>query len=223
MPLMPGKGRDVVSGNISEMMHAGYPQKQAVAASLSNARRHPRRAEGGGIVDGGADELETPGAPVSDPFSPLPTAKPVTGLLHSAVAGRTDHLDVKVPAGAYVIPADVVSGTGEGNTLAGARILQKVIESGPHGTGLGRHHPHRGRSIPQPPPAARAAGGGVDQEHEMVPILGAGGEMVVHPDHVAMWGGGNVERGHRVFDKWVVEQRKNIVKEMQKLPGPVKD
>lgn len=45
MPLSPGKSRETVSGNISEMVHAGYPQKQAVAASLSNARRHPK---GGG-------------------------------------------------------------------------------------------------------------------------------------------------------------------------------
>lgn len=176
------------------------------------------RAEGGGITD--ADTDAVPGTPVSDPFSPLPTAKPITGLLHSAVAGRTDHLNVNVPAGAYVIPADVVSGTGEGNTLAGARILQKVIESGPHGTGTGRHHPRRGRSIPNPP-AARAKGGKVDGE--MVPIMGAGGEIVVHPEHVALWGGGNVERGHRVLDKWVVDQRKQIANEMLKLPGPVKD
>ena len=41
MPLQSGSSRAVVSGNIREMMKSGYPQKQAVAASLSNARRHP--------------------------------------------------------------------------------------------------------------------------------------------------------------------------------------
>ena len=46
MPLSPGKSRSVVSSNISEMMGAGYPQKQAVAASLSNARRHPKKGGG---------------------------------------------------------------------------------------------------------------------------------------------------------------------------------
>lgn len=38
MPLKPGKSRAVVSGNVREMMKAGHPQGQAVAAALSNAR-----------------------------------------------------------------------------------------------------------------------------------------------------------------------------------------
>ncbi len=39
MPLKKGKGKKVVSENIHEMMKSGYPQKQAVAASLETARR----------------------------------------------------------------------------------------------------------------------------------------------------------------------------------------
>lgn len=39
MPLAKGKSKKVVSGNIKEMMNSGYPQKQAVAASLSQARK----------------------------------------------------------------------------------------------------------------------------------------------------------------------------------------
>jgi hypothetical protein len=41
MPLHPGKSRKVISENIREMVASGHPQKQAVAAALSNARRHP--------------------------------------------------------------------------------------------------------------------------------------------------------------------------------------
>jgi hypothetical protein len=37
MPLKKGKSKKVVSQNISEMMKAGYPQDQAVAASLNAA------------------------------------------------------------------------------------------------------------------------------------------------------------------------------------------
>ena len=37
MPLQPGKSKAVVSQNIHEMVKAGYPVKQAVAASLRNA------------------------------------------------------------------------------------------------------------------------------------------------------------------------------------------
>jgi hypothetical protein len=38
MPLSPGSDRETVSRNISEMVHAGHPQEQAVAAALRNAR-----------------------------------------------------------------------------------------------------------------------------------------------------------------------------------------
>ena len=37
MPLKPGKSDVIVKQNIHEMVKAGYPVKQAVAASLRNA------------------------------------------------------------------------------------------------------------------------------------------------------------------------------------------
>jgi len=39
MPLKKGSSQKVVSENIMEMMHSGHPQKQAIAASLSEARK----------------------------------------------------------------------------------------------------------------------------------------------------------------------------------------
>ncbi len=39
-----------------------------------------------------------------------------------------------VPPGSYVIPSDVVSGLGEGNTKAGADALYKQFKMGPYGT-----------------------------------------------------------------------------------------
>lgn len=38
MPLHKGKSREVIGENIDEMEEAGHPKKQAIAASLNEAR-----------------------------------------------------------------------------------------------------------------------------------------------------------------------------------------
>jgi hypothetical protein len=44
MPLFKGSGKKTVSKNIRKMMREGYPQKQAVAASLRSARKSKKRS-----------------------------------------------------------------------------------------------------------------------------------------------------------------------------------
>ena len=127
----------------------------------------------------------------------LALAKPAphTGPLNSPVAGRTDHLAIDVPAESFVIPADVVSSLGQGNTANGMAILS-----------------HRfGDSAPQ----ARKDGGAV-------PIMAAGGEFVVSPEAVAREGGGDIKRGHGVLMEFVKHARAEHIKTLKKLPGPHK-
>lgn len=63
------------------------------------------------------------------------------GLITSTGAGRTDVHNINVPSGSYVVPADVVSGLAEGNTLSGASVMDRMMHSNPYGIqgGGGRH------------------------------------------------------------------------------------
>jgi hypothetical protein len=71
-------------------------------------------------------------------------------------------------------------------------------------------------------PAQQARGGETKRKETTVPILAAGGEFIISPHHVARLGDGDVEEGHRRLDRWVVSQRADIIKEMQKLKPPVR-
>lgn len=148
------------------------------------------------------------------------------GPIHSTVAGRTDHLPVHVESGSYVIPADIISGMGEGNTIAGFKHIHRMFgglprQAGPTPYG-GSGGPYNSGSHPynqDKGPYGMASGGSTDA----VPIVAAGGEDVLTPDQAREAGDGDLDRGHRVLDKWVVLMRKELIKTLKKLPGPKRD
>lgn len=186
MPLIKSASKKAIGSNISEMIKAGHPRDQAIAAALDTARRAKR--ETGGRIH----------------------PKVFHGPINTPIPGRTDRLPIHVYAGSYVIPADVVSGMGEGNTAAGNRVIDKMFAGGrvkrAQG-GLAKYglvgHYHKPRSI--------------------VPVIVAGGEYILTPDEVEEVGDGDMDKGHKELDKFVVEQRNMLRKKLAKLPGPAQD
>lgn len=118
-----------------------------------------------------------------------------SGALRHHGPGRTDDLEISVPGESFVIPADIVSALGQGNTEAGFRVLEAQWP---------------------PIPEGRAAGGNTGK----TPIVAAGGEFIVHPDHVKKIGGGDMKRGHRALEEFVQLMRKKTIKKLRKLPRP---
>lgn len=147
-----------------------------------------------------------------------------------AVGGRTDHIPMNVLEGSYVLPADIVSGLGEGNTLAGSKILDNMFHSSPYATKTPNFKANP--KYPSAPPTggtttntpARAAGGrSTSPKSKPVPIIAAGGEYVVHPETVTQLGKGDMNAGHEYLDNFVKYVRAHTAKTLQNLPGPRKD
>jgi hypothetical protein len=167
-----------------------------------------------------------------------------TGPIKSPVAGRTDHIPLKVPGGSYVLPADHISHLGENNTDAGmARASHMFGTTGPFGSNLPKVVHGRGAPsappVPRPPVLSRSlshttrsvfsrGGGGNYQggvqgnDDEPVDIMAAGGEFVIHPAVVREIGNGNLDHGHQILDRWVMQERKKHQKTLAGLPPPAK-
>jgi hypothetical protein len=143
------------------------------------------------------------------------------GAIHSPVAGRTDHLPMHVKSGSYVIPADIISAMGEGNTMAGFRVAKNIFSQPFYGRKRpGAGMPYVGGGLPYGVPApSKAEGGPVST----VPIVAAGGEYVIPPEDVLHLGHGSLEDGHKVLDEFVKSFRAKTVKTLKALPGPKVD
>lgn len=333
MPLIKSGSKAAISSNISEMIKAGHPRNQAIAAAMSTARKYGKHQKGGkvapeapskedligrllqdqqraaeekyrqqteelygrvrdwafppealmaqkGIFPGtSADTIETDAGDLArqrmkteyeganpwwvknsyakggqtmsysetarkyarrqfggaSPWYVRQEARGIAheGLLSGSTPGRADKLPINVPSGSYIIPADVVSGFGQGNTQSGALALGKMFGTGPLGMptlkgGARRAGPkmsigHAGRIGTSKMPKGAglgpfANGGGTD----VTPIAASHGEYVVHPSAVLKIGRGSLKRGHEILDEFVKHSRKMQAKETKNLPGPAK-
>lgn len=159
--------------------------------------------------------------------------------------GRQDKNNVTLAPSSYVVPADVMAGLGEGNSLAGAKVWDTILNSMPWGIAKPQSAGHRGP--PSPPHDASlmqgitgaqqqphlAAGG----EAEGVPIKSADGEYILDPEQVLRIGqfyspqrdidrypathGKMMRRAHQVLDGFIKHARGSNIKHLKGLRGPV--
>ena len=232
-----------------EQNPAGPPEdeskglEQAVAAGTAQAMGGGRQAFGqfalGGLVDrpgyyatGGlgpsqmqshATRAHYSGANVKPAIKP-----PGVHLINSSVPGRTDRIPMRAKTGSFVLPADVVSGFGQGNTQAGAKMWGDAIA---HSIGpMGIQSAIRARAMRAPTlgmaglggrggKGARgfAEGGDVD---DLTPIVTAGGEALVDPEIVEALGGGDPELGKKKLTSSMMKVRKQVIEHLKSLPRP---
>jgi hypothetical protein len=157
-----------------------------------------------------------------------PIKSTFTGPIVSKVPGRTDNHFGHVPSGSYVIPADIVSGRGQGNSLAGMDALHKLFRMGQNNS-MSTRLPFGGNRLAK---GNKFSKGGYDHDKHVgkpVQVRLAGGEIVLAPHHVqetmSRLSGKklSLDEAHKEMDKWVISERKKLRKTLVKLPGPARD
>lgn len=231
------------------------PQAMVPVGSTTNAPEAPQvamSARGGALRRApGGDVSASEGEPSWTRSAANEINRPESGFLSGSSMGRADAVSTTAPAGAYILPADVISGLGEGNSLAGARAVEEMLASGPWGTPKVRPHggsgPPRAPAVKIPNPEVgqmEAKGGGVKgpAPTKRVPVLLSHGEFQIGVPHVIQIGrhflmdhakksGKNgaiptpqqsLKAGHKILDAFVLDQRKQHIAKLKSLPGPVK-
>jgi len=179
------------------------PPKTKVPLPRPNPFRRPKFASGG--FSGGS------------PWQERAAARSIVhaGMLKSNVPGRTDKLPITVGGGAFIVPADHLAALGQGNSQAGASIINGMF-------GLGGNK--KGSLVkamrPQIPKLKKMAEGGDPGESKPVDIIAAGGEFVIPPGKVQEIGGGDLDRGHKILHQWVLRTRKQHIKTLEGLQPP---
>lgn len=216
VPLTKSASKDAFKSNVMAEINAKKPPRQAVAIAYKIQRDAKKRQ---GMAAGGT------------PFYVRSEAHGLehAGMIHSPVAGRTDRIPIGVKSGGYVVPADVISGLGQGNSMAGANGLNKMLKMGPYGSGpASAPKAMTPKMTAMPKPQKMFADGGdvtdaSQGQPQPIPIVAAGGEFVIPSEKVAEIGGGSVDHGHAVLDAFVKHVRSKTIKTLKSLPKPRKN
>lgn len=179
-----------------EMAEAGTGLLASLAGFLAD----------GGIADAGP-HLTGPGSRGGRSFLTRPRPRGpkafTRGLVKSPTPGRADHVRTTVRRGSYVVPADVVSGLGQGNTDAGSALLQRTTAG--HGVDDTEEY---------------ADGGIADAGEVAMPVMLSGGEFVFTPKEVEAIGGGSHDHGAAALDNLVKQVRSTTHQTLAALPPP---
>jgi hypothetical protein len=181
---------------------AGDRLRHADGGAASHAMRIARQKyDGGGTVSGG----DIPW------FAKAEARGATSGFTAGFGAGRNDKNSMTLGSSSYVLPADVVAGLGDGNSLAGAHVWDSILHSMPYG--IEAPQMRHGAGAPRSPSLSFATGaqGGVKEppiipgvkrggspkkadeptapgEEKPIDVITADGEIIVKPRDVARIG-----------------------------------
>jgi hypothetical protein len=197
------------------------------AATLANQDQGMQ--DGGSVMNSPYPQMWQPMAAGGTPWEVRAESRgmiPHSGFIPGTSGGRSDTVPMSVKKGAYVVPADIVSALGDGNSQAGASKLASKF-----GAPYGAPMPKIGRA-PKPhfmgiqktakPIRQRFANGGIDGDQSPVAdIIASHGEFVLSPEQLEARFG-SLDLAHEAMDKFVENVRKKNAKISRKLPGPKK-
>ena len=140
------------------------------------------------------------------------------GPILSHVPGMSDNHAVKVPSGAYILPASHIAALGKGNTNAGMAVAARMF-------GMGHRLMQSGMSGSR---SSLATGGTYseggargDPRFPATNVNLSGGEFAIDPASIIRKFG-SLKKGHAALDAWVMATRAAELKRLKKLPAPAK-
>jgi hypothetical protein len=217
------------------------PSTSEVNLSRGGHVLHPGYYQfGGGMPRGGLGLSQMNALSKQAHFGGLNTKAadlPGAHLIHSPVPGRVDRIPMRARPGSFVLPADVVSGLGQGNTYAGAKMWGQALSHSVGPAGVANTMKARSFHAPSMPSFGRAMGrvGGANKgfqrggmmmpidNDEYVPIITSGGEMLIDPEIVEAMGrnqGGDADTGKKILINSVMQVRKQVAEHHKRLPRP---